>query len=109
MLKHPELGNALAHLYPKADFLHDYCCVDTGDGEGPRLAHWNAEKIGPEPTVKQIEKAAKELADAKPKREKKDKIRREISIDDFIQAYFESKVGNEAPMAALIERYKAIK
>jgi hypothetical protein len=65
--------------------------------------------MGPEPTIKQIEKAANELADAKPRREKKDKIRREISIDDFIQAYFESKVGNEAPMTALIERYKAIK
>ena len=109
MLKHPELGNALAQLYPKADFLQDYRCEDSGDGQGPQLVHWNAEKLGPEPTAKQIEKAAKEFADAKPGREKKDKIRREISIDDFVQAYFESKVGNEAPMAALIERYKAIK
>ena len=106
MLKHPDLGNALVQLYPQADFLRDYRCEDSGDGQGPRLAYWNTEKMGPEPTLKQIEKAAKEFDDAKPGREKKNKIRQGISMDEFLEAYFESKLGNEAPMTALLERYK---
>ena len=109
MLNHPELGNALAQLYPKADFVYDYRCEDSGDGQGPRLAYWNAEKMGPEPTLKQIDQAAKDFSNAKPGREKKEKVRREISLDDFVEAYFEAKLGNEAPMTALLERYKAIK
>jgi hypothetical protein len=108
-MKHPDLGSALAQLYPDADYLRDFRVEDKGDGEGPTLTHWDETKLGPQPTVDKIEKAANEWQKGQAGRVKREKLREKLSSAEFIEAYFESKLGNEAPMAALIERYKAIK
>lgn len=109
MLKHPLLGSALLQLYPQADLFHDFRCEDLGDGNGPRLTHWNTEKLGPEPNLKQIEQAAKDYDRAQGERERLGKMLHSITVEEYMAATFESKLGNEAPMTALLERYKAIK
>ncbi len=108
-MKHPDLGSALAQLYPDADHLRDFRIEDRGDGEGPTLTHWDETKLGPQPTTDKIEKAAKEWQKGQAGREKMQKLQAQLGSPEFIEAYFESKLGNEAPMNALLERYKALK
>lgn len=108
-MKHPDLGSALAQLYPDADHLRDFRVEYRGDGEGPILAYWDEAKLGPQPTADKIDKAAKEWQKGQSGREKRGKLREKLGSAEFIEAYFESKLGNEAPMTALLERYKAIK
>ena len=103
-MKHPDLGSALVQLYPDADHLRDFRVEDRGDGEGPTLTHWDETKLGHQPTADKIEKAAKEWQKGQAGREKRAKL----SSAEFIEAYFESKLGNEAPMNALLERYRAL-
>ena len=107
-MKHPDLGSALAQLYPNADQFRDFRVEDKGDGEGPTLAHWDETKLSPQPTAEKIDKAAKEWQKGQSAREKRAKLKRQLGSSEFIEAYFESKLGNEAPMTALLERYKAI-
>ena len=108
-MKHPDLGSALVQLYPDADHLRDFRVEDRGDGEGPTLAYWNEEKLGPQPTADKIDKAAKEWQKGQSAREKRAKLRGQLGSTEFIEAYFESKLGNEAPITLLLERYKALK
>jgi hypothetical protein len=96
-MKHPDLGSALLQLYPNADHLRDLRVVDLGDGEGPTLAYWDEAKLGPQPTADKIDKTAKEWQKGQADREKRGKLRDKLSSTEFIEAYFESKLGNEAP------------
>ena len=43
----------LKQLYPNADFTSDIILQD--DGDGVYIAKWNEEKLGKEPTIKEIE------------------------------------------------------
>jgi hypothetical protein len=108
-MKHPDLGSALAQLYPDADHCRDFRVDDRGDGEGPSLAYWDEAKLGPQPTADKVDKAAKAWQKGQADREKRGKLRDKLSSTEFIEAYLESKLGNEAPMNALLERYKALK
>lgn len=44
------LGVVLLHLYPAANPTRDFRVQDDGDGRGPRIVRWDAEKLGPQPT-----------------------------------------------------------
>lgn len=67
------MNNAILYLYPAAR-RDDYALRD--DGEGPYIEHWNAEKLGPQPTVAELE-AAGEAAILQFER---DRTRRKITI-----------------------------
>lgn len=108
-MKHPDLGIALVQLYPAADHLRDFRIEDRGDGEGPTLVYWDEAKLGPQPTADKIDKAVKEWKKGQSAREKRQKLQEQLGSHEFIEAFFESKLGNEAPMNALLERYKALK
>jgi hypothetical protein len=52
------LVNILAGRGKTADFLRHALVQDDSDGQHPRLAHWNAEKLGPEPTQEEVNAAS---------------------------------------------------
>ncbi len=103
MLTHPELGTAIAILYPSAQFFTDYT-VEAIPDQGPSLVFWDKDKLGPEPDLKSIEKALKEHS----KTTKTKEFCRNIS-HEFIEAYFEAQLSNPEPMNRLLETYKASK
>lgn len=51
------LANILAARGKSADFLLDCRCVDDRDGLPPRLAYWDAIKLGAEPTQAEVDAA----------------------------------------------------
>ena len=54
-----DLGSTMARLYPTAEPFRDYLVKD--DGHGQYLAVWNAAKLGPQPTMEELEARAKDL------------------------------------------------
>lgn len=52
------LANILAARGKTADFTRDVQCFDDGDGLPPRLAYWDAAKLGPEPTQAEVDAAS---------------------------------------------------
>jgi hypothetical protein len=108
-MRHPDLGSALMQLFPQADPIRDFQVEDKGDGEGPTLSFWDEAKLGVQPTSKDIENAVQDFKRAQPHREMRVKVQAGIEPIDFMQAVLESKLGNEAPMKALLEKYQAFK
>lgn len=88
------LVERLKRLYPDADFRRDIVVQD--DGEGPYIAQWNSDVLGPRPTKKQLSDA-----DALPEpvdpdeqariivkafRQKPRAARTEQDVDEFLEA-----------------------
>lgn len=57
-MNHPDLALALGQLFPLATPNVDYAVEDRADGKGPALVFFDTQKLGPEPTLGQIEEAA---------------------------------------------------
>ncbi len=43
------LASGILKLYPAADIRRDWRVQDDSDGRGPRIVHWDGEKLGPQP------------------------------------------------------------
>lgn len=55
------LGNILTYIVESRgktmDFLSACQLNDGGDGQGPYIAHWNEAKLGPQPTLAELQAA----------------------------------------------------
>jgi hypothetical protein len=50
----------------------DFAIVDESDGNGPRIAHWDEEKLGPQPTATELQVASLEAVQAAKEAELRD-------------------------------------
>jgi hypothetical protein len=103
MLNFP-LAQVLAHLYPTAENGTDYTLLDRSDGNGAVIETWNTEKLGPQPTVSELQAKAQEaiankeareaqfLADAQTLRDLKNKARSAWTAGD-VRAYAQADLG----------------
>lgn len=60
------LGDALQYLYPNASQISgDFRVEDRGDGQGAKIARWDAAKLGAQPSQAQIDQAKIDLTTAR--------------------------------------------
>lgn len=95
------LGTIIAAQFPDADPRNDYRIEDHSDGEGPFIAHWDEEKLGPVPTPKQIDKWQEEYDPAKAT----GRLRAEVLEADPAHRDFVAKLRNSTAdeLAAFVE------
>ena len=58
------IASGIKSMYPQAEFVKDFLVVDYGEGKGPVVNRWNAEKLGPMPSLKNLEAAGVLVRDA---------------------------------------------
>lgn len=100
MLKHAKLGLLIPMLFPQANFIEDFIVEDGPDG--PQLTFWNEERLGPVPNVDQLNAAAQALDRDNPRKQ----FLEGVSLSRFMEAIFESQIGNPEPLQALAESYR---
>ena len=78
------IGSGIERLHPGASLRGDATVQDDSDGRGPYIKHWDAGRLGPMPSLEEIE-AAGMLAEQETIAEREAKVSDRASLRQQVQ------------------------